>query len=262
MNMLKRKHPQELDISLLIQSTDKLRLLCNQPLIQSHQIHDGHYNICSSCWSCVKGGKFVRLPTLSWANGCWIGPVPPQLSQLTYAEELVIARAHATKCWTKLNGSSRSKGQTAQRSASGNVCIHPHEITRIATHLPRPINALYDEIIVIFVSEGRPATEDMFKKTPLIVRRGYILRVLQWLKQHNPLYSDVEIDLAALAEYPDDEDGQPKFPVQFQTPNATINGQSATYTGHGIDTTEAIFAGHDSGDDGGIPISVTGKVDA
>lgn len=258
---MKKRNPQDLDTSLLAKSTDKLRTTCNQPLIQSHQLHDGHYNICSSCWKCVKGGKFTRVPTLSWANGCWIGSVPPELSRLTYAEELVIARAHATKCWTKLNGSARSKGTTAQRAASGNVCVHPHEITRIATRLPRPINSLYDEIIVIFVSEGRPATADMFKKTPLIVRRGYILRALQWLKTHNPLYSDVEIDLDALAEYPDDDDGHLNFPVQFQEPNATIKGQSATYTGHGIDTTEAIFAAHgsDSTDNEGIPISVTGK---
>ncbi|KAJ7210730.1 hypothetical protein GGX14DRAFT_297377, partial [Mycena pura] len=54
------------------------------------------------CGKCITGGKFVSLPRLSWANGCWIGAVPPDLQCLTYAEELVIARAHSTKCWARL----------------------------------------------------------------------------------------------------------------------------------------------------------------
>ncbi|KAJ7214406.1 hypothetical protein GGX14DRAFT_303736, partial [Mycena pura] len=54
------------------------------------------------CAECITGRKFVKLPLLSWANGCWIGPVPPELQSLTYAEELVIARAHSTKCWARI----------------------------------------------------------------------------------------------------------------------------------------------------------------
>jgi hypothetical protein len=49
--------------------------------------------------------------------------------------------------------------------------------------------------------------------------------------------------------------------VQHQTPNATIRGQNATYTGHGIDTTEAIFADTLEQSDTQIPISVTGTFD-
>ncbi|KAJ6532899.1 hypothetical protein DFH09DRAFT_828609, partial [Mycena vulgaris] len=147
-----------------------------------------------------------------------------------------------------------------QRSASGNVCIHPHEISTLATVLPRPMSTLYDEIVVIFVSDNHEATAEMFKRTPFLVRRGRILRALDWLKAHNPLYSDITIDLAALAEYPADDDGCVPFPVQYQSPNDTIRGQNATYTGHRIDTTEAIFAEH-SDTDGQIPISLSGTFD-
>ncbi|KAJ7164357.1 hypothetical protein C8R46DRAFT_833388, partial [Mycena filopes] len=147
-----------------------------------------------------------------------------------------------------------------QRAASGNVCIHPHEITTLATVLPRPMSALYDEIVVIFVSENQEATSEMFKRTPFLVRRGHILRALNWLKMNNPLYRDVVIDLEALAEYPADHDGHVPFPVQHQLASDTIRGQSATYTGHGIDTTESIFAEY-AGTEGQIPISVTGTFD-
>ncbi|KAJ7045295.1 hypothetical protein C8F04DRAFT_904872, partial [Mycena alexandri] len=147
-----------------------------------------------------------------------------------------------------------------QRAASGNVCIHPHEITTLATMLPRPMSALYDEIVIIFVSEDQEATPEMFKRTPFLVRRGHILHALNWLKANNPLYHDVVIDLDALAEYPGDNDGHVPFPVQHQLANETIRGQNATYTGHGIDTTEAIFAEY-AGTEGEIPISVTGTFD-
>ncbi|KAJ7241569.1 hypothetical protein C8J57DRAFT_990959, partial [Mycena rebaudengoi] len=58
------------------------------------------------------------LPMPSWANGCWIGPVPPELQSLTYVEELVIARAHRTKCWARIT-SGGSSGLLAQRAVHG-----------------------------------------------------------------------------------------------------------------------------------------------
>ncbi|KAF9017144.1 hypothetical protein BDZ89DRAFT_889654, partial [Hymenopellis radicata] len=153
------------------------------------------------CARCVKNAKFFKIPLLSWANGCWIGSTPAELAGLTYLEELVIARAHTTKCWVKLN---QGKGPLAQRAASGNVCIHPHEITDLATRLPRPISTLYDEIAVMFVSNDQPALPDIFKRTPFLVRRGRILKALNWLKGHNRFYYDIEIDEDALKDYPDE----------------------------------------------------------
>ncbi|KAJ6623612.1 hypothetical protein B0H10DRAFT_1716996, partial [Mycena sp. CBHHK59/15] len=156
------------------------------------------------CARCVKARRFFKIPLYSWANGCWIGEIPAALYGLTYAEELVIARAHTTKCWVKIN-SRFGPPILHQRSASGNVCIHPHDISTIATVLPRPISALYDEIVVIFVTDEHKATAEMFKRTPFLVRRGRILQALSWLKANNRLYSDIIIDLVALAEYPADE---------------------------------------------------------
>ncbi|KAJ7592799.1 hypothetical protein C8J56DRAFT_780085, partial [Mycena floridula] len=169
--------------------------------MQSHLTSTGHYEVCRSCSRCIKGKKFVSIPLFSWANGCWFGAVPPELACLTYVEELVIARAHTTKCWAKINAGL--PGPLAQRAAHGNICIHPHEISSLATVLPQPISTLSDDIVVIFV-------------TPLLVRRGRILRALQWLKANNHLYGDIEIDMDTLAEYP--EENIP-FPVQHQVAN-------------------------------------------
>ncbi|KAJ6551982.1 hypothetical protein B0H10DRAFT_1931636 [Mycena sp. CBHHK59/15] len=254
---LKTWDTSDLDISLLEKTVDSLRIHYNLPHILSHSLHNDRYQACTTCARYVKARRFFKIPLYSWANGCWICPIPAALYGLSYAEELVIARAHTTKCWAKINSGS-GPPILYQRAASGNVCIHPHEISTIATVLPCPMSALYDEIVVIFVTDEHEATAEMFKRTPFLVRRGRILHVLNWLKANNRLYSDIIIDLVALAEYLADEDGCVPFPMQFQSPNDTIRGQNSTYTGHGIDTMEAIFAEH-SDQDSQIPLSLSGK---
>lgn len=146
---LKSWDVDELDISLLETTINQLRSRSQIPSIQSHRLFNNQYRACSACSRCVKKKKFSSVPIMSWANGCWIGEVPPELSCLSYAEELVIARAHSTKCWFKL-----SAGPRAQRAAHGKVCIHPHDISTHGNVLPRPLSTLYDEIVVIFVSNG------------------------------------------------------------------------------------------------------------
>ncbi|KIY65049.1 hypothetical protein CYLTODRAFT_357472, partial [Cylindrobasidium torrendii FP15055 ss-10] len=181
---------------------------------------------------------------MSWANGCWIGQQPPELQGLTYAEELVIARAHTTKCWVKLK--SRQDGRVWQKGASGNVCIHPHEVTNIATVLPRPIDKLYDEIAVIIVTDDKavtPETIESLKSSPVLVRRKRILDALVWLKSNNVLYKDITIDGDALATYPDDyghpAGSRPMYPIHLQPANATRASEGANYATNGYGMEEA-----------------------
>lgn len=63
-----------------------------------------------------------------------------------------------------------------------------------------------------------------------------------------------------MAEYPDEEtdNGCAPFPILQQPANGSTQGQSATYTGHGIDSTEAMFATQLGESQEQIPISATG----
>ncbi|THU88625.1 hypothetical protein K435DRAFT_612718, partial [Dendrothele bispora CBS 962.96] len=186
--------------------------------------------VCRDCWRHVSHKKFTSVPLCSWANGCWLGDVPDVLSCLTYLEELVIARAHATKCWGKFNEFKRdssgakttSKNEKPrgppQRGTGSNVCFHPHEIRNVTSRLPRPFDSLYDEIAVVIVSNDNSVTAETFEGTPFLVRRQKILDALIWLKANNRFYHDIEIDLDALSTYPDTGDvgGLPPVPVHVQ----------------------------------------------
>ncbi|THV08121.1 hypothetical protein K435DRAFT_555761, partial [Dendrothele bispora CBS 962.96] len=144
------------------------------------------------------------VPLTSWANGCWLGDVPKELSCLTYMEELVIARAHATKCVKTKSKNDKPKAPPQQGTAS-NVCFHPHEIRNVATKLPRPFDTLYDEIAVIFVTNNNSISAEAFEGMPFLVRRQKILQALIWLKANNRYYHDIIIDMEALSGYPDSE---------------------------------------------------------
>lgn len=43
------------------------------------------------------------MPTLALANGLWIGKIPEELRDLTYAEQMLIARVHHNRCIVKVS---------------------------------------------------------------------------------------------------------------------------------------------------------------
>ena len=72
----------------------------------------------------------------------------------------------------------------------------PQDLTTFATSLPR----LPSELDVPLVrKEGVGNSHRDFR-----VRRSVVLRALQWLKQHNKYYHNIEISQAALSQLPTD----------------------------------------------------------
>src|SRR6266700_3149648 len=62
-------------------------------------------NICKLCYKSISKGK---MPLFALANGKWIGRVPDELQNLSYAEQLLVARVRHNKVaaaleWLKLN---------------------------------------------------------------------------------------------------------------------------------------------------------------
>ncbi|KAI9064807.1 hypothetical protein FKP32DRAFT_1536689, partial [Trametes sanguinea] len=105
-----------------------------------------------------------------------------------------------------------------QRGIKGHVIIHPQRPEKLATVLPPLIDDVLAPICVIFVGSVPPSREWLEKKAkPLIVRRGYVLAALRWLKENNPLYSAVQLDLERVNALP--ENGM--LPHEVQHLNTT-----------------------------------------
>ena len=55
------------------------------------------------CPICVESLEKKKMPTLALANGLWIVKIPGELKDLTYAEQLLIARVRHNRCIVKVS---------------------------------------------------------------------------------------------------------------------------------------------------------------
>ena len=62
--------------------------------------------------------------------------------------------------------------------------------------LPYPLLKVIDKIYVLWQGKEKPVLRDLL--VLLSVRRRVVERVLVWLKRHNPLYANIDIDIAEM----------------------------------------------------------------
>ncbi|KAJ7667189.1 hypothetical protein B0H17DRAFT_834371, partial [Mycena rosella] len=139
----------------------------------------------------------------------------------------MIARCRA-KCWIIQLEEDDHSTPITQRGVRGHVIVYPQRPSDIAKVLPPSIEEVVTPICVIFVGSNPPTKEWLQKKAkPLTVRKEKVLAALDWLKLHNPLYKDVEINRHVF-------DGQPDetilpFHVQHILPSAGIDATTSSY---------------------------------
>ncbi|KAJ3558871.1 hypothetical protein NM688_g667 [Phlebia brevispora] len=161
--------------------------------------------LCKPCASSLGRG---RLPALALANRLYVGPVPDELKCLTDIEEVMISQCRAKCCIVRLKDDSvKINGKRTldnmQRALKGNIIEYPQYPTKLLTVLPPPIEDVVKMVCIIFVGSEPPTREWLLERaTPLAVRRDHVRRALLWLKAHNPLYRDIEVNHAELGRIP------------------------------------------------------------
>ena len=150
-----------------------------------------HY-ICISCKDKVRHGK---IPKFALARGLWLGKIPDELQQLSFAEKLLIGRVRHNRCVVRV-----AKGMHKMIS---NAVTFEHPMQNIYTILPPPIEEMDEVLAFIFTGPCQP-TEDDFCRTPLLVRRNKVAKALEWLKFNHRDYADLEISYKNLESYPED----------------------------------------------------------
>lgn len=184
---------------------------------------------------CVECSRYLarkQLPPLSWANGTYLGPLPPELKDLTFIEEAIIARARA-KCWIVHLKEDKDNADTPvlahhQRGFKGHIVVYPQRPEGLPKVLPLAVEDIMTPICVIFVGSTQPTKKWLEEKAkPLTVRRERIHRALLWLQKHNPLYRDVEISNEHLQELP--VDGLLPYQIQRVDDSAAVDSLTARY---------------------------------
>lgn len=102
---------------------------------------------------------------MSLANGMWIGDIPHELSCLTYAEQLLIARVRHNRCIVRV-----SSGMHKMRA---NAVTFANPMVKIYDILPPPIEELDDVLAFIYTGPCKPTPEQL-ECTPMLVRRNQV----------------------------------------------------------------------------------------
>jgi hypothetical protein len=150
-----------------------------------------HY-ICISCKDKVTHKK---IPKFALARGLWLGNIPDELQQLSFAEKLLIGRVRHNWCVVRI-----AKGM---HKMIANAVAFEHPMQKIYTVLPPPIKEMDEVLAFIFTGPCQP-TEDDFRRTPLLVRWNKVAKALEWLKLNHKDYADLEISYKNLESYPED----------------------------------------------------------
>ena len=124
----------------------------------------------------------------------WLGEIPEELQQLSFAEKLLIGRVRHNRCIVRVG-----KGM---HKMIANAVMFEHPMQKIYTVLPPPIEEMDEVLAFIFTGPCQP-TEDDFRRTPLLVRRKKVSKALEWLKLNHKDYVDLEISYKNLAAYPE-----------------------------------------------------------
>jgi len=101
---LKKLSETNLDLNVLIQSgmSQKERICSEDPIsdIEGPVLNNKLDSICKSCSRSISQRK---VPLMALANGKWLGEVPIQLQNLSFAEQLLVARIHYNRCLVKVS---------------------------------------------------------------------------------------------------------------------------------------------------------------
>ena len=156
------------------------------PVIETDLDH-----ICNRCHTSLRAKK---LPKISLANGMWLGKVPSALSDLTFAEQLLIARVRHNRCMVRV--SSGWHKMTANAISFANPTPIVYDV------LPPHRDDLDEVLAFIYTGPCKPTPKD-FERTPLLVRRNKVKHALEWLKLNHCDYADLEISERNLDSYPE-----------------------------------------------------------
>ena len=115
------------------------------------QQEDSGSNVCL-CSACHSSIVLAKRPAASLANFRWVGPMPNELKDLTWIEELLIARAHVVGRVVRL----QARNQASYFGIKG----HPQDTALLLDVLPMTPASLPDVVCVVWTGNPPPIETD------------------------------------------------------------------------------------------------------
>jgi len=191
---------------------------------------------CSDCARHLRRGALSRAAQIHCRLGCE-HMFPDELKGLSPVEERLIA---LNSCYGFITKYSIVEGgrQSVRypRHVKGHITVFPNNVQELVTNvLPHPLLKLMDEIHVAWQGPEKPAPSDL--AALLSVRRRVVEKALVWLKRHNPLYANIEIDAVEMESWETPSHGVPSQVYARLERNEPSAWEKAR-TGHVVPRTE------------------------
>jgi hypothetical protein len=166
--------------------------------------NDDEQTCVQLCKRCSRSLARNKLPQFALANRMFLGNCPPELKDLTFIEESIISLCRAKLYLIQMRtdeGNDDIMPSNMQRGLRGHVIIFPQSPQTVAKKLPPEIDDIVTPVCVLFIGSKPPTREWLNKKATLLTARADRIRsALVWLKAHNPLYKDIELNEAVIKE--------------------------------------------------------------
>ncbi|KAF5334229.1 hypothetical protein D9611_014313 [Ephemerocybe angulata] len=188
---------------------------------------------CSPCLLALQGN---RVPRLALANSLYLGPIPPELLDLSPVEESMIAICRAKCTIVQLSFQEGAFDvSTQQRALQGNVIVFPQRPQFLPTVMPPPLEEVLQYICVVFIGSKLPDKQwFLHHAKPLYVRSNKVRSALQWLKAHNPLYASVVLNEESLSRLPAGDNLLP-FYYELVEPDSRRDATTSRYDAQDLD---------------------------
>lgn len=167
--------------------------------------------LCSSCYKALVAGRVPRSCAVNnLAIGCF-HRYPEELRGRSPMEERLISLAQPYGWVTKIEISVERKTSGDYRKLKkGHITVFPNKLESLVRNvLPAPVVEQKESMHVCFLGPRQLLPKDL--SFLLRVRPAKIRAALIWLKQHNPLYQEVEISTENLEQYADAVDEVPRL---------------------------------------------------
>jgi hypothetical protein len=146
----------------------------------------GKLSLCESCHESIVAG---RTPDASLSNYRWVGDQPEELRDLSWLEELLIARAHLVGRIVRLE----ERKASSYFSLKGHTILLPQDTTRLLDLLPMPLSALPDVARVVWAGRKSTGNRNHLQRH-FTIRTAKVYNALLWLCRNHEDYRHVTID--------------------------------------------------------------------
>ncbi|KAF6751746.1 hypothetical protein DFP72DRAFT_816060, partial [Ephemerocybe angulata] len=173
---------QDVDMSLLINPTlaRKERFSSEDPIeYEEGPIID---KTCGDtvCPACLEDLGRRKRPKFALASKLWLGDVPEALSDLSFAEKMLLGKVRHNRCVVRVATSGRAK-------MTSNAIMFASPIAKVYHALPPSREEMEEVLAFIFIGSSEPTQEEI-KRCPMLL--------------NHPDYSELEISKENLATYP------------------------------------------------------------